>query len=219
MSSDDAIPHGGSGEPEMSPVLTEGFFRVGFIFALVLAGVCLLTSVGYLFYFLIKTTNGVATLIDQARAGGLSETLLEVGINVNVFAARVALQSCAVFVGMAFGFLGFALFLLGVRGELDLEARNEGFEVKLARMSPGVFVLLLASALIAFAISRPPSLSYERSGSSQTQAQGSGDVGVDNAGESESTSKERLDEILRTKPGGSRGGADPGGDPGGKGKQ
>lgn len=61
---------------------------------------------------------------------------------------KFILQSCGIMAGVAFGFLGFALFLLGVKGDMDAEYRNRQHKIQLSRMAPGTFVILMASALI-----------------------------------------------------------------------
>jgi hypothetical protein len=50
---------------------------------------------------------------------------------------------------MAFGFLGFALFLLGIGGSIDAEAAGgAAVRIQVAKISPGAFVMLCAAILV-----------------------------------------------------------------------
>jgi len=111
---------------------------IGFGAALVLASLCLLMSAWYLFRFLSATNTGIAALLENPSALSTDQTVLQLAINSRVVMTRFALLSCGVFVGMAFGFLGFALFLMGIKGEMDVSAQAESYTIKIARMSPGV---------------------------------------------------------------------------------
>jgi hypothetical protein len=61
---------------------------------------------------------------------------------------RLLLLSTAVFVGMSFGFLGFGLFLIQAKGDVDAELATKNYKLKFARLSPGLFVILCATAII-----------------------------------------------------------------------
>ena len=78
--------------------------NVGFACGLVLAGVCLLFSAFYLYYFLTNTSAAVENMLKAE--------------------------------------------ILGIKGEMDLDAGSESYKVKIARLSPGVFVILCATVLI-----------------------------------------------------------------------
>jgi hypothetical protein len=125
--------------------------NVGFCVALILSGACLAMGALYLNNFLNSTNAGVQSLIE--KAGNLPPESLYTAINARLVMARIALLSCGVFIGMSFGFLGFALFLMGIKEEMGVTARHESFHVKLARLSPGVFVILCSTILIGVCIS------------------------------------------------------------------
>jgi hypothetical protein len=129
--------------------------NIGFMAALVLAGASLLVGAFYLFFFLWKTSSSVEALLHQTQTVRISSGDLKIAISAQLVIAKVALLSCSILVGMAFGFLGFSLFLVGVRAELDAEASTEGTRVKLARMSPGVFVILCAAVMISVSATHP----------------------------------------------------------------
>jgi hypothetical protein len=132
----------------------------GFCFALFLSVSCLALSAYYLHSFLVNTNSGLENLISGAGSQLKSDTL-EVAIAGRVVMARLSLISCGVFVGVSFGFLGFALFLIGVRGEMDASAEYEHFKTKLARLSPGVFIILCATILIVVCITREIEFGYD----------------------------------------------------------
>jgi len=148
--------------PSQELRFSQKILNIGFAAAIILAATCLLLGAAYLYVFLTNTNAGVYDLINNASKNQLSDQALSIAINARLVMARVALLSCGVFVGMSFGFLGFALFLVGAKGELSATAEVEGYAVKLARMSPGVFVLLCATILIGVCISRQTPFSYEQ---------------------------------------------------------
>lgn len=137
--------------------------NVGFCVALVLAGTCFITAALYLNEFLSGTNQGVEDLIAKATSVGstLSSGTLEVAINARLVIARIALLSCGVFIGMSFGFLGFALFLMGLKDEMNVSGRYESYYIKLGRLSPGVFVILCATVLIGICATRSTPFSYD----------------------------------------------------------
>ena len=135
------------------PRFPQFLLNAGFIFALVVAAVCLTMSSWYLLEFLRATNTAVEGLLRSAQERPETPaTVIQLGILARTAMARFALLSCGVSVGMGFGFLGFALFLLGIKGEMDVTEQNENANVKIARMAPGVFVILCGSILIAVCI-------------------------------------------------------------------
>jgi hypothetical protein len=122
--------------------------NIGFLTALALAGASLLMGALYLSVFLWRISSSVQGLLADVANRSLPVGSLEVALPAQANIAKVTLLSCAIFVGMAFGFLGFSLFLIGIRAEMDVEASSEAYQVKLARLSPGVFVILCATLLI-----------------------------------------------------------------------
>ena len=149
------------------PRFSSSILNVGFCTALVLAVASLTMGSYYLYDFLESTKSGVIEFIREHSSKPGQEDLLYLAINARLVMARLALVSCGMFIGMAFGFLGFALFLIGVRGEMDVDASrgnaDEGFHVKLARMSPGIFVILCSTILIGVCVTRRTDLEYDRS--------------------------------------------------------
>jgi hypothetical protein len=157
MTAHDALREPPAALPAMRSSLAEARFpqwllNVGFCTALVIATVCLILSASYLFTFLQATNSGVETLLRNALNTSTPTSVIQLSILARTAMARFALLSCGVCVGMGFGFLGFALFLLGIKGEMDVEARHEQANVKIARMAPGVFVILCATILVALCV-------------------------------------------------------------------
>ena len=66
-------------------------------------------------------------------------------------AMQMRLLSTAIFVGMSFGFLGFALFLIQAKGAVDIDASSESHKIKITQLSPGLFVILCATVIIVLA--------------------------------------------------------------------
>ncbi|QDU44304.1 hypothetical protein Mal52_27830 [Symmachiella dynata] len=135
------------------PQFSRKTLQFGFFTGLVFAGAAFIIAACYLAYFLVGTSSSVDTLLEKyASSSSLSSPLdatnLRLAMLSRLFAARLALLSCGTFVGLAFGFLGFSLFLIGIGDEMDAEATSEHYSIKVARMSPGVFVLLCATMLI-----------------------------------------------------------------------
>lgn len=146
---------GGTRRPRPQLEFPQKVLNIGFVAALALAGASLLLGAFYLFYFLVKTSTSVELLMNVARGFRIAPDDLKVAISAQLVIAKVALLSCAILVGMAFGFLGFSLFLIGIRAEMDVEASKESSQVKLARLSPGVFVILCAAVMISVAATHP----------------------------------------------------------------
>lgn len=135
--------------------------NAGFIFALVLAGICLLITAVYLYSFLRGTTTGIDPIV-QALEKSPTTGSLEVIINGRLVMARLSLLSCGIFVGVSFGFLGFALCLLGVKESIDVDLETDTYKAKFARMSPGVLIIICSSILTGFCATRQTPFWYEK---------------------------------------------------------
>lgn len=134
--------------------------NVAFVFALALAGVCLVMSAVYLFAFLRSTNVSIETIV-QNIGTTQSPGQLEAAINGRLVVARIALLSCGILVGLSFGFLGFALFLLGIRESINVDVDMDTYKAKFARMSPGVLIIICSSILIGVCATRQTPFWYE----------------------------------------------------------
>lgn len=171
--------------------VTQGLFNFGFIFALVLAGICLFFSATYLHSFLTSTNAGIDTTIQNIKEGASPGTL-EVIINGRLVMARIALLSCGIFVGIAFGFLGFALFLMGIKESVDVDVDSDTYKAKFARMSPGVLIIICSSILTGVCATRQTPFWYENTVSNPAINQQEDKSSADSKTETE-TNKEESD--------------------------
>jgi hypothetical protein len=110
-----------------------------------------------------STPQGRATATDPdnpVEPRALPAGYLEALINGRLVMARLALLSCGVSVGFAFGFLGFALFLLGIKGSIDTELQAEHYKASFERLSPGLLLLLASIILIGICVTHPTPYEY-----------------------------------------------------------
>jgi hypothetical protein len=136
------------------PAFSTRMVNVGFAAGLLMAFGCLFLSAVYLNNFLTSTNTAVATLLAEKPASEADAAILRTAINARLVTARLALQSCGVFVGMGFGFIGFALFLVGARGETGVDVSYGGGQAAFTRLAPGVLVILCAAMLIGICATR-----------------------------------------------------------------
>ncbi|MEQ9403124.1 MAG: hypothetical protein RIM99_06045 [Cyclobacteriaceae bacterium] len=111
------------------------FLEFGYKAGIVLAFVGIISSAVYLFVF-INGMPDAASFDSEIRLLGLSVDM------------RLRFLSTAIFVGMSFGFLGFSLFLIQAKGDVDVDASSGDYKLKIARLSPGLFVILCATVII-----------------------------------------------------------------------
>lgn len=138
--------------PQFPPWL----LNTGFLVALVLAAACLAAAGYYLYQFQTSTQNSMQTAITQAIKGkAVSDSGVSMFSNlVLMYLTRLQLQSCGIVIGLAFGFLGFALFLLGIQSPMSAAGNTATLSLRLVSISPGVFVLLCSTILIGICITQ-----------------------------------------------------------------
>jgi len=133
--------------------------NIGFLAALLLAALAFCMAGWYLHRF-ADSTNAV---VAQAMALGqrrelISPTQLDVlqsALGIQTYVSRVLLVSCGMFISLAFGFLGFALFLVGAAGQSDLDVTHGGtYKVTLTNLAPGTIAILAATVLAALCVTR-----------------------------------------------------------------
>src|SRR3954466_9453009 len=118
-----------------------------FVVGILLAIFCLGIAAFYLLRYLAYATGALEAI---NASHGRPEMLM-----LHMYMSRVLLQSCGLAVGMAFGFLGFSLFLLGVNGSIDASATSGGgVGLQVARISPGAFVMLCSAILVGICATR-----------------------------------------------------------------
>ncbi|MBR11010.1 MAG: hypothetical protein CMP48_25435 [Rickettsiales bacterium] len=113
----------------------DDFLRWGYQAGIILAFLGIIGSAVYLFVF-IYTGPQAVDFDTEIRLVGLTAD------------RRLRLLSTAIFVGMSFGFLGFSLFLIQAKGDVDVEGSKGDYKINIARLSPGLFVILCATVII-----------------------------------------------------------------------
>jgi hypothetical protein len=119
--------------PPDSGVATR-MLNIGFMAGIVLSVFCL----GIAGYYLLSYQHYASTALEALNSPVAVEPR---NMMLHMYMSRVLLQSCGLAVGMAFGFLGFSLFLLGVG-------------IQVARISPGAFVMLCSAILVGLCATR-----------------------------------------------------------------
>ncbi|MGV3618167.1 MAG: hypothetical protein ACO1SV_22805 [Fimbriimonas sp.] len=159
------------------PAPSTRILTISAISGIVIAGICLALTAAFLFYFLNRANQGITAilhggdkisllspdaenrLITSANAVQFIEQkrrLYTYGVHAQMDTARIGLVACGVFAGVAFGFLGFSLFLLGIKGEIELKASNPSHSMEIKSLAPGAFVILTAALLAGFCIFQRP---------------------------------------------------------------
>jgi len=151
--------------------------NAGFITALILAGICLILAGVYMLRFQSLTSDAVnevvhETMIQKRHSSvpsfentDATYNMIRLALSTDMYMARILLLSCGIFVGLAFGFLGFCLFLIGVKGNVDANlSSGDRYKIQLARLSPGLFVILCSSLLIVICATYSLPVSVSESG-------------------------------------------------------
>jgi hypothetical protein len=137
---------------ESVPHYSQRVLDAGFLFALGLSLVTFLGTLTYLFYNMVITNRSIASATDRFWSGQGTDASAAWTVNSMTLLAQIGLRGSGLLVGLALGFLGFALFLVGVKGEMDMNASSQPIRVKVSRMSPGVFVIVCATVVIGLSI-------------------------------------------------------------------
>jgi hypothetical protein len=173
----DELP--GASEPKKGQTTEppQHLFTIGFYSALIIAVLCLVMGAFYLYTFMQSANSGIEKLLESVSSTVPSETpttgapknagprglpagYIEVLINGRLVMARLALLSCGVSVGFAFGFLGFALFLLGIKGSINANVQSGNYKASFARLSPGLVLLLASIILIGICVTHQTPFEY-----------------------------------------------------------
>jgi hypothetical protein len=143
-------------KPNLPRRQSPSFIRFLYNAAILIAFLSLIATMGYLFFYLFQSPPP-----DQLQ-----------GILPSYNAERkMTLISTAFFVAMSFGFMGFALFLIDAKGEIEGEAALPGSaNVKIAKMSPGIFALLCATIIIVISVNTRVDYTYENVTTTESKA-------------------------------------------------
>ncbi len=131
--------------PTPSPQFSHAFLNAGFVFGLILAFLSLAGAAFFLFMYFRDADSGMSSILKEQSA---KESVQIMAIHARNIQARLSLQACGAFVGVAFGMLGFSLFLIGVKGEMDVDGSGRGITVKVTRLMPGIAILIAAIVLV-----------------------------------------------------------------------
>ena len=128
--------------------------NIAFVVALTISVLLLVGGAVYLSVFLAITTSTLNTVFSKA-----AETP-NTGVLSSAYAlTSIAFNSCGMFVGIAFAFLGLAMSLLGVRGEMDASGQTEAFSFKILRASPGALAMICSVVVLTTCLITRPTLS------------------------------------------------------------
>jgi hypothetical protein len=134
---------------------SEKLIRQGFFAAVLLSMLGFAAVVAYLFYCkhemnVAFTSDAVSAL--HTKLGDYGEERLFLFVHLGVW--QYALQSCGVMAGVVFGFLGLALFLLGIQGDINGKAKASGYTIQLNHLAPGTLVIVASAILIGICATR-----------------------------------------------------------------
>lgn len=138
---------------------SQKLLNIGFVLALLMTVGCLAGGALYFYDFSKDNINAINEIIDKLKKENLDMAKFAIGSRVTI--TRIQFLSCGMFIGMIFGFLGFALFLLGIKGEMNIDANSKSYKVTFVRMSPGIFVIFCATILIAMCVTNQIPFNYE----------------------------------------------------------
>lgn len=156
---------------------------LGFLAGLALAAACLVLSGVYMIRFQRVSTGAVEqVLAAEAAAAGTAPApspeqasyryrTQRLALSIHSYVAQTLLLSCGVLVGLAFGFLGFSLFLLGVDGASDvaLDAPAK-LKLQMSRLAPGVVVILCSTVLVGVCVTREQTITMNEGGAALAAA-------------------------------------------------
>jgi hypothetical protein len=137
-----------SEHPSSGPAFPQHVLNVGFYVALGLSMACFLFAAIYLFEYLSITNSAV----EQLSRRTLTDERFFLEVLARLSVVRFCLSACGICTGLAFGFLGFSLFLIGVRSQMDVGAQHSGMAIQLSRIAPGTFIMLCSVVLIALSM-------------------------------------------------------------------
>ncbi|SNT40264.1 hypothetical protein SAMN05421770_11178 [Granulicella rosea] len=127
-----------------TPLIKWGFFA-----GLGLATLCLVFTIAYISYYSFYTSDSFQKNVPAYLAARNVNNVVAV-LMARTAQNKTLLQSCGVVAGIAFGFLGFSLFLLGVQGEVDVDGTFKSQKVSFKKLAPGALIMLASITLVGF---------------------------------------------------------------------
>jgi hypothetical protein len=137
----------------------ERLVRHGFFAAIAFSMLGFLAVVAYLYHYAAETDAAFTqqAILTLHNLNSINEERQCVFVHLAVW--EFALQSCGIMAGVVFGFLGLALFLLGIRGDINGQASVHGYSIRLNHMAPGTLVIVVSAVLICICATRHVGLS------------------------------------------------------------
>jgi hypothetical protein len=135
------------------------------IAGLIISTACLAGALGQLFWFMWQAKDTLVKLQDllDKLMEGLPKAdkptfpeakILRFSVAATISLMRVSLLSSGIMVGVAFGFLGFALFVMGITDAANLNLGVQASQLVLEHAAPGLIVLVVAAVLIAVCVTQ-----------------------------------------------------------------
>jgi len=135
-------------ESSQGYAFTPRVLDVGFFAALILAALCFFMASFYLYKYLASVDSLFNDLARDSSSGILRVDIANLLIHGRLVAARFSLLSCGILTGLSLGLIGFCLFLVGAKGDIQASAEARGATITFNRLAPGVLVLICAALLI-----------------------------------------------------------------------
>jgi len=121
-----------------------------------LASVCLLGALIHLAWFMTQVNGTMKTMseliADLIKNPNENATTLRYAVAARIALMRQSLVASGIMVGVTFGFVGFALFVMGITGAADLEGGGGGYSLVLKNAAPGLIVLVVSAGLIGVCV-------------------------------------------------------------------
>jgi len=132
---------------DMTDILATRIVLYSFVAAVLLAIGGFVVVAVYLFQYLHHAFDAFSK-DSMTQLAAMDQGQLQTILLARAGLWKFILQSCGIISGVAFGFLGFGLFLLGAKGDMDAAFDDSQHKVQLTRMAPGSFVILIGAILI-----------------------------------------------------------------------
>jgi hypothetical protein len=123
------------------------WLRNGFFAAILLAIFGFATVAAYLSYYAYET-NASFSQESISTLRTLSDVQIKDILFVHLAVWQFALQACGMMAGVVIGFLGLALFLLGIKGDMSGGGKAWGHTLNFNHMAPGTLVISMGCLLI-----------------------------------------------------------------------
>ena len=149
-----AIVQRGAGSLAAAGRSTDAWIKYGFYAAVLFALLGFVAVVAFFCYFAHDMTKAFSPNI-LAALSPLDQSRLDEILSVHIAMWRFALLACGMMGGVVLGFLGLALFLLGVNGDMNGKAEGRGYSLYWNHVAPGTLVIIAATVLIGVCALQP----------------------------------------------------------------